>query len=343
MLLRICNSFLTNRTQCVMIDGRVSDISYVTSGVPQGSVLGPLFFILYLNDLPSCLSVTNNLSCFADDAKLYKEIKNSSDFELLQSDLCNLSNWASDWQLEISIEKCSIVDIKSKKYKEQNRGNALNDITLETCLNKNDLGILIDKNLNFSDHIKSIAARGKQRVNLIFRVFKTKDIYFLLRGFNAYILPIVSYCSSVWSPYKICDILLIESVLRLFTRRLPGFEKLCYKERLAKLNLYTLEKRRLLADLILCFKLVTGVYNRPLVNYGLCLVTNGRDTRGHDLKLKFDKCRLDVRLNSFGPRVAKVWNCLPSAAVHASSVNVFKCLIRKIDFSKFLIINFVSK
>lgn len=83
-------------------------------------------------------------------------------------------------------------------------------------------------------------SRARQRVNLIFRAFQTRNIDYILRGFNAYVLPIVSYCSPVWSPYKICDVLQIESVLRLFTRRLPGFEQLSYGERLAKLNLQIL-------------------------------------------------------------------------------------------------------
>ena len=155
------------------------------------------------------------------------------------------------------------------------------------------------------------------------------------------ILPIVSYCSPVWSPHKITDILHLESVQRLFTRRLPGFEDLPYGKRLAELNLQTLEKRRLYADLILCFKLVSGACDRPLENYGLNIANDQRSTRGHDLKLTFSHCRIDSRLFYFGPRVAKVWNSLPFSIVHSQSVNAFKNEIRNLDFSKFLILNFV--
>ena len=337
-LLLILNSFLLNRTQCVIVNDVISVTKYLTSGVPQGSVLGPLLFIFYLNDICSCLSGNTTLNCFADDAKLYKEIRSVADIDLLQSDLTNLSRWASDWQLEISVKKCEILDVKPF---DELDCNTINDIIIETCLNKTDLGIGIDKNLNFSTHIHSIVSRARQRVNLIFRAFKTRNIAYLLRGFNAYVLPIVSYCSSVWSPHKIKDILLLESVLRLFTRRLPGFENLPYGNRLTKLNIQTLERRRLYADLILCFKLVSGACDRPLENYGLQKTSDQRSTRGHDLKLTFSHCRTDSRLYYFGPRVAKIWNCLPYNTVHSQSVNIFKNEIHKFDFSKFLIMNFV--
>jgi hypothetical protein len=336
--LEILTSFLSNRTQCVVINDIVSETKRLISGVPQGSVLGPLLFILYLNDVCSCLSGSATLNCFADDAKLYKEIRINADIEALQSDLTSLVKWASDWQLEISVGKCGTLDIKPD---EEYYCNSINDTILVTCSNKTDLGIGLDKNLNFSAHIQSIVSRARQRVNLIFRAFKTRNTDYLLRGFNAYILPIVSYCSPVWSPHKICDILLIESVLRLFTRRLPGLEHLSYGERLSRLKIQTLERRRLLADLTLCFKLVTGACARPLINYGLHLETGHRTTRGHNLKLTFTHCRIDSRLHFFGPRVAKIWNSLPAQAVHSTSAFAFKNEICKIDFSKFLILNFV--
>jgi len=134
-------------------------------------------------------------------------------------------------------------------------------------------------------------------------------------------------------------ILQIESVQRLFTRRIPGFENLSYQKRLAKLNIVTLEKRRLLADLLLCYKLVTGVYDKPIENYGLCLVNDKRKTRSHDLQLSFNKCRIDSRLHFFGPRVAKVWNSLTGDVVRSSSVQIFKSSLRNVDFKKFLILN----
>ena len=337
-LLDILSSFLLNRTQCVVINDIISETKMLTSGVPQGSVLGPLLFIFYLNDICSSLCENTTLNCFADDAKLYKEIRSNDDIVSLQTDLTNLVTWTSDWQLQISVEKCAILHVKPDNIFDSNE---INDVTIEMCLNKIDLGIGIDKCLNFSAHIHSIVSRSRQRINLLFRAFKTRNIAYLLRGFNAYVLPIVSYCSPVWSPYKVSDILQIESVLRLFTRRLPGFESLPYGKRLAELNLQTLERRRLHADLILCFKLVTGVCDRPLKNYGLHLIDLPRSTRGHDLKFDLTHCRIDSRLYFFGPRVAKVWNCLPYEIVHSPSVQAFKQSISKLDLSKFLILNFV--
>ena len=285
------------------------------------------------------MSGNSILNCFADDAKLYKEIRSTADIDILQTDLTNLVNWALDWQLDISVDKCAILNVKPVT---EHESNTINDIILESCLNKVDLGVGIDKNLNFSTHIHSIVSRARQRTNFIFRAFKTRNSSYLLRGFNSYVLPILAYCSPVWSPHKIGDVLLIESVLRMFTRRLPGCEHLSYGERLAKLNIETLEKRRLYADLILYFKLVTDVCGRPLANYGLKIIGDQRSSRGHDLRLSFTHYRIDCRLHYYGPRVAVVWNSLPHSVVHATSVMAFKNILKKIDFSKFLILNFGS-
>jgi len=109
-LLEIVKSFLCNRTQCVRIANAVSENVKVISGVQQGSVLGPLLFIFYLNDV--CSSISNSvLNCFADDAKLYKSITTISDFDLLQNDISNLTKWTLSWQLDISVPKCAILDI----------------------------------------------------------------------------------------------------------------------------------------------------------------------------------------------------------------------------------------
>jgi hypothetical protein len=295
-------------------------------------------FIFYLNDV--CSSIPNAvLNCFADDAKLYKSITTISDFDLLQNDISNLTKWALSWQLDISVSKCAVLDIVPVND-EYYCDTEINDIVLELCTTKCDLGIIIDRKLSFSAHIHSITARARQRINLIFRVFKTRNCAYLLRGFNAYVLPIVSYCSPVWSPYKLSDILHLESVQRAFTKRLLNFEEMSYGKRLSLLNLETLEKRRLYADLILCFKLVLGFCNRPLRNYGIRIAENRKYTRGHDFKLVFDHCRIDARLHFFGPRVATIWNSLPAEIVNMPSVICFKNAITKFDFSKFLVLNF---
>jgi len=194
-LLEIVKSFLCNRTQCVRIANAVSENVKVISGVPQGSVLGPLLFIFYLNDV--CSSISNSvLNCFADDAKLYKSITTISDFDLLQNDISNLTKWTLSWQLDISVPKCAILDIVPVND-EYFWDTDIDNNVLELCTLKSDLGIIIDRKLSFSSHIHSITARARQRIHLMFRVFKTRNRAYLLKGFYAYVLPVVSYCSPV--------------------------------------------------------------------------------------------------------------------------------------------------
>ena len=149
-------------------------------------------------------------------------------------------------------------------------------------------------------------------------------------------LPLLGYCSSVWSPYLLGDIQSLESVQRLFTRRLPGYDKMSYKERLCNLGLPTLELRRLRSDLVLCYKILYGITAGDPKDYGLILAERGLETRGHDLKLSLTHCRVNARLNYFGSRISKVWNSLPQELVHASNAVQFKRGVLMCDLHMFL-------
>ena len=116
--------------------------------------------------------------------------------------------------------------------------------------------------------MSQIVAKAKQRLFLLFRAFHTRESAPLLIAYKSYILPIISYCSSVWSPSQLGDVYAIESVQRLFTRRLLGLEKLSYDARLKILQIPSLELRRLRADLLMCFKIVNGYIAGPPENYG---------------------------------------------------------------------------
>ena len=194
--------------------------------------------------------------------------------------------------------------------------------------------------MSFSLHISELVAKAKQRIFFIFRSFKTRDVKHLLLAYKSYILPIVDYCSSIWSPYCFVDLLSVESVQRLFTRKLSGFDKLPYHVRLDKLQLPTLELRRLYSDLALCYKIFHGEIAGPPERYGLKLANIVSNTRGHDLKLVTDHSRVDARLHYFGVRIAAPWNSLPHETVHASSVVSFKQSVVKLSLSKFLKIKF---
>ena len=172
----------------------------------------------------------------------------------------------------------------------------LNDSTdgelLKSVDEMKDLGVMIDSKLSFSSHIAQIVAKAKQRLFLIFRSFRTRDRAPLLVAFKSFILPILGYCSSTWSPHLLGDIQTIESIQRLFTRKLTGLDKMTYPERLKILNLPSLELRRLRADLLMCFKILNGYVAGDISNYGLSY--SNTNTRGHVQKLFVEHSKIDV-------------------------------------------------
>ena len=143
-LLSWFKNFLTGRCQCVKINSVLSSWTHVSSGVPQGSVLGPLMFALYINDLPSLVS--SQLLMFADDIKLYRSIRSVEDCFVLQNDINVILDWSRHWLLSFNVSKCKVLHIGNTPY----TGNyALDGIQLELLDNYRDLGIQIDSKLKY--------------------------------------------------------------------------------------------------------------------------------------------------------------------------------------------------
>jgi len=245
LLLGTIKSFLHNRSQRVMINGTLSNSVALGSGVPQGSVLGPLLFLVYINDLSNIFPDSIVSKYFADDAKIYTEVTSGDDVDSLQFSLDDLSEWAAKWQLSLSTKKCLILDVSRPRNNDVFYNNTLHDSELPLLPSTKDLGVIVDANLNFHEHVAHVVAEARKRCFLIFRCFYSYNAKSLMLGYKSYILPIVSYCTPVWSPCTIQDIDLIESVQRSFTKKIPELSTLSYNERLTRLNLPSLELRRL--------------------------------------------------------------------------------------------------
>jgi ribonuclease P/MRP protein subunit RPP40 len=216
------SSFLSNRFQCVKVNGTLSDTCNVISGVPQGSILGPSIFLLYINDVADIFSPNVKIKLYTDDLKIYTEIVDINNINLLQQNTDRLVDWSKLWQLPISCTKCSSFSVNSLA-----RNSLLLDfptpyvidhVSLPNVSLVKDLGVHIDANLNFHSHINTIVAKTFQRSNLILRCFLCKDPHMLYRVFVAYVLPLLEYCSQIWSPSDITYIKKIESVQRGFTK-----------------------------------------------------------------------------------------------------------------------------
>jgi len=200
-----------------------------------------------------------------------------------------------------------------------------------------DLDIIVTNELSPSEHVNNITVKAHQRANAILRCFASRDNKLLVRAFTTYVRPLLEYNSVVWSPYLKQDIERLENVQRRFTKRLVGLKHVEYAERLQRLNLHSLELRRLRSDLIWCYKIVFGLVR---LNFGdflkFCPVST---TRGHPYKLYTSHCT-SIRSRFFAHRVIKAWNSLPQST-NFSSLAAFKRSILQTDHSKHLTMFFV--
>ena len=274
--------WLTDRRQRVVVDGEVSNWKPVLSGVPQGSVLGPILFLIYINDLDD--SITSNVLKFADDTKLFRKVNTDGDKQHLQNDLDRLVKWSEKWQMLFNFGKCK-------------------------CLHTGH------RNLNVDYKIGDTLLGTRRNIT-----YKGKKLIIPL--YKAIVRPHLEYCIQAWRPYRRKDIDTLERIQRRATKMIPELRDLSYEERLKECGLTTLETRRLRGDQIEVFKILNGYENIDR-NMFFSLKKDSR-TRGHEVKLVKDQCRLDIRKHSFSQRTINEWNKLSTDCVTASSVNMFK-------------------
>lgn len=202
----------------VRVRDSLSDSVSVASGVPQGSVIGPLLFIIYTSEIPKILS-SYDVECrqFADDLKIFISYKSGETNEQLAKACKVIQEYSDMWQLPINIDKTCIIHL--------GRRNpclpiAINGCPIQPKVNVRDLGIIIDKDLSFSAHCATISRKAMAAAHLIFRVLRTKNKNILLRAYEIYVRPMLEFASTVYSPYKKKDIQTIERVQNFVTRKI---------------------------------------------------------------------------------------------------------------------------
>ena len=251
--------FLKDRSFQVNVGNNASQNFKVTSGVPQGSVLGPLLFLLYINDLPE--NIKNLVSLFADDLKMYGR---SSEKEMNQTDLNKLENWQNDWLLFFNTKdrKCKVMHV--------GKSNPCNQYYLQGHLlpaveTEKDLGITISNSWKWDQHILNSVVKANGNKAWVIRSVISRSPDVLVPLYKSMIRSHLEYCVQVWSPLPKFGnwglILELENVQRSFTRLIDGIGLLPYNARLEKLNLTTLLERRVRGDLIETFKILSGIAN----------------------------------------------------------------------------------
>ena len=315
-------SFLTGRTQYVKINNATSNNHKVTSGVPQGSVLGPTLFIYFINDLPN-INHNSNIKIFADDTKAYNCIKNQEDVENLQKVIDEMFLWTQKWLLKFNKDKCKILHIGKKNPKNKYYvGTEQEKQELEETDLEKDLGVFIDPNLDFKKHIKNVVKKASYLSYKILKNFTYRDANILVPLFKTLIRPILEYGNTIWSngikKYKN----LVENVQRKFTKYIKGLTNIPYEERLKSIKLPSLEYRLIRGDMIQVFKIANKYYD-PITTESIFNFSDNSRLRGHNFKIIKQNTNKTKFSNFFTNRVVNTWNKLPSNIVNANSINEF--------------------
>ena len=312
--------FLTDRQQQVIINGDINSLTSVTSGIPQGTVLTPLLFLCYINDITK--DISPSIKLYADDVLIYNIINSEEDCVKLQNDLNILNEWAMTWKMFFNPTKCEFLRVTNKKNT-INFQYFIQSTSIREVQQAKYLGVTINNNLSWSDHITNISNKANSVVGFLRRHFnqcltKTKSALYL-----SLVRPILEY--TVWAPHYHTDIYQLEAV----QRRTARFAMNCYNHHqsitkmLHSLEWSTLVKRRNHSKIIMMYKIVHKIVHiQPDIPI---TYSNAVNTRGHHLKMLQLATRVDAYLYSFFPSAVKLCNSLPSNLIESPSLDNFKC------------------
>ena len=329
-------NWLSNRKQRVVINGNSSDWTSVNSGVPQGSVLGPILFLIYINDIDE--GITCRISKFADDTKITNIASTESQRQLIQNDLNTLTEWSKTWQINFNLDKCHVLHIGNNN---PHKSYVMNDFQLTSVDKEKDLGVIISKDLKPNNQIIEVVKTANKLVGFIGRTFSFKSEKVILTLFNSLVRPHLEYCVQFWSPYYKKDIDKLEKIQRRVTKMIPRLRNKSYENRLKELNLFPLTKRRIRGDLIEVFKIFNGFTN--VVPENLFTLDRSSSTRNNGFKISRKRFVTNEAKYFFTNRVVNVWNGLPSDVVNSNTIESFKNRLDKYFISNPRLSLFISE
>ena len=318
-------NFLASRTQQVVVEGKCSEVGEVNSGVPQGSVLGPTLFLIYIDDLSQ--NIKSKVRLFADDTIVYKSIRHQQDSEILQQDLKTLEQWESLWQMDFNVTKCHVLSVTHKtkpivpKYD-------LHGHTLECVSSAKYLGVVINEKLSWNSHIDTITAKANRTASFVHRNLKGCPRKVQTQCFKTVVRPLLEYSSPIWDPHTQDQTHQVEMVQRKAARRIcKNYDHRSSASALVRqLELQTLQERRKIDKVSLIYKIRTGEIDIPAEPY---LKPTSRKTRGQVFKYHVPQSKKNCHLHSFFPSAIRLWNTLPETSHTATSVSAFKASLKE--------------
>ena len=326
-------NFLTTRQQTVIIDGEKSENSPVTSGVPQGTVLGPLLFLMYINDLPE--STTSQVRLFADDCILYREISSNDDCVALQQDIDSLCEWEKTWQMSFNASKCFTMHMSHKKnpiIQNYKMGNSI----LQSVDNHPYLGVELSKDFSWSKHITQVTNGANKILGLLRRNLRCCDEKTKATAYKTLVRPKLEYCSPIWDPHKQTLMDMSEKVQRRAARFVASDyrRETSVTQLLHQLEWERLDIRRLKARLTIIFKELNQLApsNIDHLRQPIDAQLNNRHSRNdHPNNLKRLSINKDCYRLALYPYTVPEWNLLPADMKDTTSLDYFKTRLDAID------------
>ena len=314
-------SFLSGRKQCVKIGNECSRWISVLSGIPQGSVLGPILFVLFINDMPDV--VNSFIQLFADDAKIFDTVhlREEHSGARLQNDINLLFKWSEKWQLPFNTSKCKVLHIgrcnPCHRYK-------INGKPLKSVNEEKDLGIIVDNDLKFHKQTAASIKKANASFGMIKKSFSLLDQFTVPLLYKSLVRPHLEYANVMWGPFYKGDIMLVEKVQRRSTKLVEGLKSMPYQDRLRHLKLPSLQHRRRRGDLILAHKIFTG---QVKLNPERIFAMTNKTLRGHPYRIRKKQIKTNLSCNTFSNRIVEDWNRLPKEIVTAQNSQIFKSRI----------------
>ena len=314
-------AFLTNRKQCVYVEGSKSCMEPVISGVPQGSVVGPLLFLIMLHDIDENIAASY-VSSFADDTRVLAGISGADDVDNLQADLEKIYQWADKNNSVFNASKFQCLRYGVNK-------NIISDTvyysntqsTIESESSVSDLGVIMSSDAKFSEHITNITTKASLKCSWILRVFRTRERIPLTTLWKSLVIPILDYCSQLWCPSSAVQIQNIEKVQSNFFKKIAGMAHLDYWEQLRVLKMYSLQRRRERYICIYMWKILEDM----VPNFGIEVMYNKR--KGRYCRVPHIRCAAPghtktIRFSSMGVNGPRLFNVLPESLRNMSGCSI---------------------
>ena len=325
------SSFLDSqsRHQAVTVDGRVSPLTPVLSGVPQGTVLGPVLFLVHIRNISRGLSDGTSASSFADDTRVQRGVSSANDCTALQADLQLIYSWANDVNMTFNSEKFECLRYWAHPDKAPSfQYLAPDSQPIEVKEDLRDLGVRISSNLSFDIHIQNTVTAASRLVGWGLRTFAGRGRSVMMTLMKSLVQPKLDYCSQLWSPSDQTSINQLESVQRhlvnrICDKRLTGLN---YWEKLSELHLYSQERRRERYQVIFLWKISQGMVSGYSINFSHTMGRRGRYAIPKEVVRAAPSIVKNARERSLGVRGAIIFNLLPEhlRSMNTDHIDMFK-------------------